>query len=319
LKKKMKLFLRIIVCILAAMFLAVLFLIMYAKINVLSFIYKRDDTKPDFNVVYKSIDGIDLHFDVYYPKRQFFTRSPVVFYFHGGSWNSGSKNLGDEDVLNGVLEYGLTVVSVEYRLTNENTVYPAFLDDCADAIRFVTLNAKTYGIDKDRICVFGASAGGQISLIMSLKGSEYGSDALLEKIPVDVKCCVALCAPSDFLNLDVYNDEEDRQHAAALLKGMFGGTSKEKYEAYKDASPVYHVYKGAPPIFLSHGTDDEIVPFEQAEIFNNAAIDEGMDIWFYPIKKANHKFKTLDGGDTDPSVEWLFDELKRFLLRNLIL
>lgn len=311
----------ILALLIAAVLIGSMLLARHYKINIPELL-KKDSSgsakAPDYDVVYKSVDGRDLRLDIYYPTRNLFTKSPVVFYFHGGSWNSGGKDLDDEEIVGTVLEYGLMLVSVEYRLTSES-VYPAFLDDCADAIRYITKNAGQYGADTERLGVFGASAGGHISLMMALAKDRYGSDPDLASTPVNIKSCVALCAPTDFINLEVYEDETDRREVEALLRATFGGSAGDLAETYRAASPIQHLRKDAPPIFLAHGEEDRLVPIGQARSFHEAAVKLGMDVRFYPVKNADHKFRAPDGGQTDPPVENILKKMGEFILKELIL
>ncbi|HHV51263.1 MAG TPA: alpha/beta hydrolase [Clostridiales bacterium] len=308
----------IFIILLAVCILGFIFFVIRYKINLPGWFSAPSEQLVDYDKVYKTVDGRDLRMDVYYPTRKLFTRSPTLIYFHGGSWNSGSKKI-DDDVFSSVTEYGLAFISVEYRLTGDNGGYPAFLDDCADAIRFVKKNADELQIDENRIGVIGASAGGQISLMMALNGNSFGSDENLKDVQFKIKCAVALCAPTDFLNLDVYEDQNDRESAAQLLSELFGGSPDEFADDYRAASPVYNIHKKAPPIFMAHGTKDDIVPVAQADNFYQKAVKAGMKVKYIKVENANHKFKSTDGGTTTPSTDSVLDEMKRFLIYELIL
>ena len=318
-KKACRITLTALLCLFLAVLLTAVGLLLYWKVNLPGWFAAPAKGEIHRDVVYKNVDGRALHMDIYQPGRRLFTQSPAVFYYHGGSWNSGDKELDDDDVVKAVLDYGLTIVSVEYRLTDDSTVYPAFLDDCADAIRFVAAHAAEYGVDKNRFCAFGASAGGQISLMMALAGTDYGSDEELAGTDFHIKCGVALCAPTDFLNLDVYEEEEDRKEAAELLQALFGGTVEELPGAYRDASPINHIHKKAPPLFMAHGTKDDIVPIAQAASFVEAAEKAGMAVEYHPVENANHKFKAAGGLAVEPSVDEVLKDMTEFLIWKLIL
>ncbi len=318
-KKAVIISLRAVCILIAAVILVLTLFVVFAKINLPGLFKKETENKIDIDVVYKTVGDKDLKLDIYYPTKKIFTKAPVIFSFHGGSWESGDKKIKEDDILKSVRSYGIMLVSVEYRLTDEETHYPAHLDDSADAVRFMAKNAKDYGADPKRFCVFGASAGGQISLMLLLKGADYGSDEALESTPFRVKCGVALCAPTDFLNIDMYENPEDQQEAAELLERLFGGTKEELPEVYKDASPINHVNKKAPPLFMSHGTKDPVVPYEQASTFYEAAKKAKMKIEFIPVENGNHKFKPADGTVTSPTVDETLDKMIRFLIYKLVL
>lgn len=93
--------------------------------------------------------------------------APCLVYFHGGGWVLGNCDTHDTicrwiaNLAQGV------VVSVDYRLAPENP-FPAAIEDGMAAIRDVTAQAKTYGIDPGAIAVGGDSAGGNIAAVMAL-------------------------------------------------------------------------------------------------------------------------------------------------------
>lgn len=219
--------------------IAVFFVMFAAKINLGGlFSEAQDEDRRETDIVYKTVDGRELKLDIYYPRKAIFTKTPVIFYFHGGGWNSGDKALKENEAVDALLDYGIALVSVEYRLTDEDNTYPAQVDDSADAVRYIAKNAGEYGFDKNRFCVFGASAGGQLSLLLLLDGESYGSAPELADTPFRVKCGVALCAPTDFLNLDVYENPDDKREAAELLVEFLGGTEDETADLQRSVTDL---------------------------------------------------------------------------------
>lgn len=290
--------------------------IIYLKLDITDIISNKIMDEIILDTPYKTIDNRQLSLDIHKPRRIIFTKSPVVFMFHGGSWDSGNKTLKDDDVLSYLLDYGITVVCVEYRLTDSETIFPAHVDDCADAIRFIADNAKLYGVDNSRFCVLGASAGGQLSLLLALAGSEYGNvEQNDSKLPI--RCAVSLCGPTDFLNLEGYGEEE-RKQVNELLLNLFGGAVSEKEELYKEASPINRLRRDAPPIFLAHGKADPVVQFVQAETFYNAATEIRMNITYVPVENANHKFQPVGDEPISPSIDEILKKLTIFLVKYLI-
>lgn len=106
---------------------------------------------------------------------------PVVVFFHGGGWVTGS--LDSHDLICRLIarESGCAVVSVDYRLAPEFP-FPTPLEDCYAAVQWVAANAASLGVDASRLAVAGDSAGGNLAAGVALLTRDRGGAALAHQL-----------------------------------------------------------------------------------------------------------------------------------------
>jgi len=100
-------------------------------------------------------------------------KSTALVYLHGGGFVAGSVEVYDPLTRALAKRAGCVVISVDYRLAPEH-MYPAALDDCWAATRWVTSNAEQLGLDEWKIGVGGDSAGGALAAICARRGRDHG-------------------------------------------------------------------------------------------------------------------------------------------------
>ena len=98
---------------------------------------------------------------------------PALVFFHGGGWVIG--DLDTHDVACRQLSNGArcAVFSIEYRLAPEAR-FPAAVDDCVAATRYITAQAVALGVDAKRIAVGGDSAGGNLAAVVCIDARDAG-------------------------------------------------------------------------------------------------------------------------------------------------
>jgi acetyl esterase len=119
---------------------------------------------------------------------------PVVVYFHGGGWVIGGIETHDSTCQHLATAVPAVVVSVDYRMAPEYP-FPAPLEDCVAATRWVYDHAEELGADPARLAVAGDSAGGNLAAVVSLKAREQGGPPIVFQLLVypatDLTCSFA--------------------------------------------------------------------------------------------------------------------------------
>jgi len=246
-----------------------------------------DSVTATRDIEYAKAGDVSLKLDVYKPKADSTKSRPCIVWIHGGGWQGGNKSSGASRV-GPLVESGDYVgASVGYRLTDVAS-WPAQIHDCKAAIRFLRASASKYGIDADRIGVWGASAGGHLVSLLGAAGDVKDVEGSLGTTGVSsrVTCVVDFCGPSDFLLFGL--DSPRMNEPGSAVYKLFGGPPREKSEMAKQASPATYVSKDDPPFLIMHGTADATVPLNQAERLYEAQKQAGMDTTFVKIINAPH-------------------------------
>ncbi|MGO8794309.1 MAG: alpha/beta hydrolase fold domain-containing protein [Candidatus Sulfotelmatobacter sp.] len=210
------------------------------------------------DVAYGTVNGHPLLLDIYQPGEVSVNLRPAIILIHGGGWISFDKSIMS-GMGNFLARSGLVAFAVDYRLMQgKKNLWPAQLHDVQRAVRWIRANASKYRVDPDHIGAFGHSAGAQLAALLGMEDTRDNSDPALAKYSSKVQAVVDVSGPSDFTT----NHDADGD---AFLTVFFGGDYAHNAAAWRDASPVFHVAKGAAPFLVLHGTHDDNVPLAQAQ------------------------------------------------------
>jgi len=217
---------------------------------------------------------------------------PGIVYIHGGGWSGGNRTAYENDIQEAA-KRGYVAVTIEYRLTQPDKSgkakypFPAQIEDCKCAVRWLRANAEKYHVDPNRIGATGGSAGGHLSLLVGVTGSEKKFDGMGGNPDASskVQCVVNYFGPTDLPRMYGYEKRVD-----GLLNTLVGGTPQQRADQYKEASPVTYVTKDICPILSIHGTADKLVPVDQAVEFDAAMKKTGATSELMILEGQGHGF-----------------------------
>ncbi len=217
----------------------------------------------ELDVVYGNGGGQDLKLDVFSPTHGV-EPSPAVVILHGGGWQQGSKN-DLRDTARWLAGEGYVAATVGYRFAPQYK-FPAQIEDAKCAVRWLRTNAELYHVDGERIGAVGLSSGGHLALLLGLTSPSDGFEGSGGHAEYSSQVCVVVnvYGPTDLTQTNWSGPLEN------VLRDLLGSDRSTQPEAYRIASPLRYVHKGAPPILTIHGTNDLIVPYQQAESLDTA-------------------------------------------------
>lgn len=235
-----------------------------------------DDQTPVAPGTYRALaydrpDGHEQLLDLWVPAGR--GPFPVVVFIHGGGWSSGSRTDAD---LAGLSSLGYVTASIDYRLTDV-APFPAQIQDCCSAIRWLRLHAATYSIDPARVGAWGGSAGAQLAALIGLAshdaiiagtGNPGASSA--------VQAVVDYSGPADLIALWAAKGGDPL--LGPMMRALVGGAAPpDRPELSAMASPITWVgTRAAPPFQIMHGDADSLVPVAQSQALARALLSAGI-------------------------------------------
>jgi acetyl esterase/lipase len=243
--------------------------------------------------------------DLYVPKEGS-QPLPVILWIHGGGWQSGSK---DQclPLRQGYASRGYAIASIGYRLSDD-AVFPAQIEDCKAAIRWLRAHAKQYHLDPNRFGVWGSSAGGHLVALVGTSGSVKTFDVgkhLDQSSRVQAVC--DFYGPTDFVRFVTTPGYERHSQATAPEAKLLGGAVLENKEKASRANPITYVDHDTPPYLIIHGDQDPTVPINQSQALFEALKKAGTGVRFHTIHGAGHGGPGFSSPEIDEMVAAFFD------------
>ena len=211
---------------------------------------------------------------------------PGIVFIHGGGWKNGNRHQMIK-LIKALAENGYVCFTIEYDV--DPVPFPTSFHESLAAVKFFRDHAGEYHLDPAHVAVAGSSAGGELAALVALNpegrplGTARTRGAAKGGSASGVQAAVILNGVLDLTDMA-------KTHDAGMITAYLGGTCETRMDACKDASPVFHVHAGAPPIYVGHGTADQTVPFAEAVAFTNALKAAHVPVQFFQAEGGKHTF-----------------------------
>lgn len=237
---------------------------------------------------------------------------PAIVFIHGGGWRQGSRRSYREKIEEAA-KRGYVAATISYRLlswegdekapTKINGNFPAQVNDCKSAIRWLRANAKKYHVNPDKIGVTGGSAGGHLSLMVGLTDAK-DLEGKFENLDQSSKAqaVVNVFGPTEMVS------SYEKSIAPYIFALFMGGPPERAADNYKAASPITYVTADDPPVLTIHGTNDALVPFDQATQLDEAMKKAGVSHTLLKLEGAGHGFFGDHAKQADEAMWEFFDK-----------
>lgn len=245
--------------------------------------------------------------DLFYPKDAD-KRVPLIVWIHGGAWSGGDKTVRQQQL--SYLKEGYAIASVEYRFSQVAT-FPAQIEDCKAAIRWLRAHAKEFHLDAEHIGVWGSSAGGHLAALLGTSGGVKDLEGALGNPDQSsrVQAVVDWFGPADLASMSAQqsnNSKMNHDAPSSPESKLIGGPVPENREKASRASPVTYVSKDNPPFLIMHGDVDALVPVKQSEALHEALKSAGIEATLVIIKGAGHGGNQFDSAENREKVAEFF-------------
>ncbi len=216
---------------------------------------------------------------------------PVVVWIYGGAWRTRNR-VPQATKASWLATHGYAVAVIDYRLSSE-ALFPAQINDCKAAVRWLRANAAKFGLDADHIGAWGESSGGHLASLLGVTGGvpDLEGDPGNAGTSSRVSAVVDFFGPTDFVQMDAHalpNATLKHNSPSSPESQLVGGPIQENIQRVARANPLTYVTKAAPPFLIVHGEQDLLVPVHQSELLFAALKNAQTDVTFYKIADAGH-------------------------------
>lgn len=222
----------------------------------------RRDVEVRRGVVFSEAEGRPLTLDIYRPRAPG-GRRPAILQIHGGAWIVGFKEYQGIPLLTHLAANGWVGFNIDYRLSPA-AAFPAHLIDVKRALAWIRAHADELGVDPDFVVVSGGSAGGHLAALVALTAGDPEYQPGFEAADTAVQAAVVFYGVFDLTNR---RRRKPAAYRALLERVVMKRPMDGDPDAYDRASPIQRIHADAPPLFIIHGSSDNLAPVQDARDF----------------------------------------------------
>lgn len=212
-------------------------------------------------------DAGELKADLYQPAATAAGLRPAVVVVHGGGWVRGERSQM-QHIVDALLARDYVVLNISYRLAPRYP-YPAAVDDVRAALRWLSDHATQYGVDRQRLALWGYSAGGHLAGLVA---------AVPDAQTPPLAAAIVGGMPADLV----------RAQKSDLVQKFMGGTVEQFPQRYVEASPLQQLSARSAPMLLYHGSWDLIVWPQYSRDMHARLRELGVDTELVPLAARGH-------------------------------
>jgi acetyl esterase/lipase len=275
--------------------------------------------------VYKNTAHGELKLDLYYPEApKTGIKYPVVVYTHGGGWNKGNKNIGEQGIkrefVDGLNALGFCVASVQYRLcVLDGIKMRDCVTDSKDAVRFLAKNADRLFVDAQNVFTLGDSAGGHIAQMLLLSPTDsFVGDPALADASYRMTAGISWYGPCDFEKVELFRRGDEAVARNRFEKRILRGdeSPEEKLAALREVSPVNYLKPDSPPLLMMQGDQDPTIPVYHAHYMKERAEAIDAPVEKYIVENSSHGWNER-GGTMRPTRDDIVTKTVSFMKEQL--
>ena len=217
-------------------------------------------------------------------------------------------------------EHGFFAVSIDYRLSGV-APFPAAVEDCKCAVRWLRANADNYNVDPDRIGVWGGSAGGHLAMMVACadKTAELEGNGGWAEFSSRVQAVCSYYGLGDLCS-SYRKIEEVRGSVpdSSAMVQFLGCHLEENPDLWDAACPNNHVTADDPPLLLIHGELDSVVPIIKSEQMYETYQHAGLEVSLLRVSDAGHLFEQVTENKISPSIDEIEQIVLDFFVKHLV-